>query len=572
VSQTGPSSIASERALINLRAQRDRFVALAFCAADVLIELDPAEQIVFAAGTTSALLGCEPQMLYGRCFSEMLSERDQSLVGELIGQSNGHGRFEDVPVALKDSVPELPVSMTGYVLPELGEHCFLTLRLARPGDAASKALVGRDDHTGLYEPEAFARMVQEHLTATPKDSRVTVVELDQAGALRGRIQHREWYRLHRAICACLRAASMNGNSASQLGPDRYGLLHHPSVDIEAMKARIHAVSLQVDPRGEGLSAAAAELPVQVQGLDEAETAMALVYTIKRFAEIDQGLTLARITDDLPERMASTTRQMAETKRAVAEEAFRVAFQPVVSLGDRQTHHFEALIRPASAPVAMTPFEFVHFAEDVGLITELDLGMCRQVVARLRRLCRTEMVYPVAVNISGYSIDTPSFPDRLWEVLREAKDLNNLLLFEITESARIRDLERANRILQTLRKGGFRVCLDDFGAGEAAFDYLRAFEVDFVKIDRSYVNDARRDAKGKAFLSAMAALCHSLKVSTIAEGIEDVGLIPFLRDCGVELGQGFLFAEPRFDADLRRTSRPRKVVMNMARRPAAEGIA
>ena len=114
------------------------------------------------------------------------------------------------------------------------------------------------------------------------------------------------------------------------------------------------------------------------------------------------------------------------------------------------------------------------------------------------------------------------------------------MFEITESARILDLEHANEVIQDLRKRGFHVCLDDFGAGEAAFDYLRELDVDFVKIDGKYVKDAASNSRDKAFLIAMSGLCHDLGITTIAEGIENEEILDFLRGCGITYGQGYVF--------------------------------
>ncbi|MFZ0693682.1 MAG: EAL domain-containing protein, partial [Alphaproteobacteria bacterium] len=116
----------------------------------------------------------------------------------------------------------------------------------------------------------------------------------------------------------------------------------------------------------------------------------------------------------------------------------------------------------------------------------------------------------------------------------------------------------NAIIQSLRRTGFPVCLDDFGAGESAFHYLRALDVDMVKIDGSYVRDALAEPKDRYFLKSIAGLCNDLGISTIAEMIEQEKTIELLRSCNVKFGQGYLFGRPSLDItafDVRRSAGP-----------------
>lgn len=122
-------------------------------------------------------------------------------------------------------------------------------------------------------------------------------------------------------------------------------------------------------------------------------------------------------------------------------------------------------------------------------------------------------------------------------------LRNFLVFEITESARVADLKKANIFVQSLRSRGFHVCLDDFGAGAASFQYLSVLEVDVVKLDGSAVKNAQSAPKGRAFLKALTTLCKTMEVETIAEMVDSKETLEFVRDCGVEYVQGFLFGKP-----------------------------
>ena len=130
-----------------------------------------------------------------------------------------------------------------------------------------------------------------------------------------------------------------------------------------------------------------------------------------------------------------------------------------------------------------------------------------------------------------------------QLLKDNPWTQGKLLFEITESSRMSRLELANQFIQSLRDRGYHVCLDDFGAGAASFQYLSVLDVDVVKIDGSAVKNALTASKGRAFLSALTELCRRMKVETIAEMVDTPETLDFCRDCGCNYVQGYLFGKP-----------------------------
>ena len=147
-----------------------------------------------------------------------------------------------------------------------------------------------------------------------------------------------------------------------------------------------------------------------------------------------------------------------------------------------------------------------------------------------------------VDATG-KIVSPGFIDNLKQLLQQNDAVRKHVMFEITESSRIENLEATNNVIQDLRSFGHKVCLDDFGAGAAAFQYLRTLQVDCVKIDGFYVQESTRSDKGKAFLRSIAMLCHDLDIETVGEMIEDEKTARYLQELGVHYGQGYLFGRP-----------------------------
>jgi EAL domain-containing protein (putative c-di-GMP-specific phosphodiesterase class I) len=169
-----------------------------------------------------------------------------------------------------------------------------------------------------------------------------------------------------------------------------------------------------------------------------------------------------------------------------------------------------------------------------VIPDFDLAVAKRALLTVEAAKLTGPFTPIAINVSGHSISDPKFCEDLKSLLTERYGIEEHISLEITESAEIKDLQGVNDALQRFRRMGFKVALDDFGAGAASFDYLNSFDVDTVKFDGPVVKRAVATKKGKAFLASMATLCHEIEVETIAEMVEDKALADFLGQCGIEL--------------------------------------
>jgi EAL domain-containing protein (putative c-di-GMP-specific phosphodiesterase class I) len=226
---------------------------------------------------------------------------------------------------------------------------------------------------------------------------------------------------------------------------------------------------------------------------------------------------------------------------IESKNFSLNYQPVVSLADRDLHHYEALMRFTDG---RKPYETIRLSEQLGLVPAFDLAVCQKALDALIQHPHAH----IAVNISGMSMESATFREDLRKLLMPFSGIQDRLMFELTESSEIKDMETASSYLRWLRKMGYRVCLDDFGAGAAAYSYLRYFEVDFVKIDGVFIKEACEDVRQRALLRSIAGLCKELKSEVIAEMIEDEATAKMCASLGIGLGQGFLFGKPKPQID------------------------
>lgn len=279
------------------------------------------------------------------------------------------------------------------------------------------------------------------------------------------------------------------------------------------------------------------------GISESEAVKAAVYAMKQAANSERAVTMKALTGGYERRLEKVRNQLRVFKKIVVQEKFDVALQPIMDLKTGKVHHFEALARFDKDFYSGSPFEFMCFAEDVGVIHEFDLAMTLKVVSLLKRIRRIGFDTNIAVNISGRSIQSQAFLRHFFRILEDCADVRAQLSFELTESSQIDDLETTNRVLSRIRDFGHKVALDDFGAGAAGLQYLRVLKVDYVKIDGIYVRKALEDKDNRAFLRSIAQLCDGLGIQTIGECIEVNEQEQFLSSIGIGYGQGWLYGKP-----------------------------
>ncbi len=525
---------AGDSSLATVRNQRDRFVGFAFAAADLLIEVTRAGTITFVAGAAQNLNGCTSENLVGTAFSDLIAPGDRAVAGALVAGLDRGGRLTPVVVRLaRDGAP--PVILGGCRLPNNTTSLFLSLSIASlpPTSAATLAV-------GLLSREDFAGQASRRMLDDPSgDYRLTLVAVDELEALQGRLAADVAHGLTETVERYLHGAAPDIEAAGQLGGDRYGLLHKSELDAGRLQHAVESISKAVDPTGQGVTLRSATMDLDRSGLSGADAARALVYCINQFADSEAGdFSVPTLRDGLNQALASAVARIGDLRSTMTDGAFDLVFQPIVELRSRSVHHLEALTRFHAGD---SPASAVAFAEAVRMIADLDLAVCQRVISMIGE--RPANAVPIAVNLSGRSLESSIFFGTLLALCKANRGLSRQLLFELTESAVITRVDEVNGRLQALREAGFKVCLDDFGAGANSFHYLRSFEVDFVKIDGDFGTAAAGNPRDARLLRSIAEFCRETGIATIGEKVEsEVQAVEFER-LGLTHGQGYHFGKP-----------------------------
>jgi len=257
---------------------------------------------------------------------------------------------------------------------------------------------------------------------------------------------------------------------------------------------------------------------------------------------------------------------ARLQQALKSDRFVIHYQPIVPLrgldlatlpdeGDmfpscgsrfveNGVSHCEALIRLNDDAGVVQPNAFLPTAERFGLMPQIDLWVIRHVIAHLAGLQRIGARACISVNLSGHTLADERLVPEVMGLLASHRVDPGSLIFEITETNAIANIEAATRLIGQLREHGCRFALDDFGSGFSSFHHLKHLPVDFVKIDGQFVSGMAQNPADRAIVMSINDIAHSFGKRTVAEFVENRAILELLVECGVDYAQGHHISPPR----------------------------
>lgn len=237
----------------------------------------------------------------------------------------------------------------------------------------------------------------------------------------------------------------------------------------------------------------------------------------------------------------------DLRGAIERNELYLVYQPIVDLATGRHSSCEALLRwkhPTRGEIP--PMDFVPVAEQIGLISQIGGWV-------LQEACSQAAGWPdsisVAINLSAVQLRNAGFMQEVSRALAKSGLPASRLILEITESVILKETRQTKSVLAKLRRIGVRIALDDFGTGYSSLRSLRAFPIDKIKIDKSFVHEIGRTPHSMTIIMALIRLARDLGMDTTAEGIETAGQLEWLNRSGCTEGQGFYFARPKPAADL-----------------------
>ena len=245
------------------------------------------------------------------------------------------------------------------------------------------------------------------------------------------------------------------------------------------------------------------------------------------------------------------RMEANLRRALQNEELYLHYQPQIDLRSGRIVGVEALVRWNCREMGqLSPSEFIPVAEESGIIVELGRWVLQSACRQAASWCKAgllDSLEHVAVNLSACQARDPGLMDDIRAILHETQLPHGLLELEITEGVLMDNIHANVELMRRLQDTGIHLSIDDFGTGYSSMSYLKRLPIDQLKIDRSFVHDL--PGEGEAIVTAIIAMAHSLHLKVVAEGVETVQQVEFLRKAGCDNVQGFFFARPMTAAQL-----------------------
>ena len=260
-------------------------------------------------------------------------------------------------------------------------------------------------------------------------------------------------------------------------------------------------------------------------------------------EIGPG-SIAYFSQDIEEEIMELTNIRNALGRAIENREIVPYYQPVFALDEGKIIGVEALARWENPDLGtLDPSKFISVAEETGLITDIGYCILNQAVRDISTLTGTGVNLFLGVNFSARQFTDENLPGNVKEILEAYSFPSQLFIMEITESTAMKEPERTREILRRMREMGVKIAIDDFGTGYSSLNYLLEFEVDKIKIDKTFVLQMLEKEKASRVVSTIISLSKSLGASSLAEGVENERILKKLVEFGCDEGQGFYFAKP-----------------------------
>jgi diguanylate cyclase (GGDEF)-like protein/PAS domain S-box-containing protein len=540
--------------------------------------------IVYANHRLAELIGRPLQRIIGSPIASFIASRDRNALLAISGQDQGvievgliASTQPEIPVRVSASTPDVDTqNLLCLTFADLTEQNAQRLEIARLGEAqadrlrelehAQAALTEQATHdalTGLPNRSLLIDRLTQALALAERSGTSTgliFVDLDNFKEINDTGGHAAGDTVLRQIALRLLSAVRPMDSVSRLGGDEFVVLL-PALgsvpdakEVAARVARIidAPIDLEYGPVPVAASIGVSVCEPAIGGhlspdtlLRQADTAM---YHAKSLGGSRTEIFDAARTPTV--NAADRAVWIARIRRALTEDQFVLHAQPIVELATGTVVQHELLLRMRDGNELIAPVAFLPTAERCGLIAEIDHWVIREATKIAAHGT------PVGVNLSAASAGDPAVLDLIEGQLRNnATDPANLV-FEITETAVMKDMARATRFAERLVELGCRFALDDFGTGFASFTYLKRLPVQYLKIDIEFVRDVARSQRDMFVVRAIVALANDFGQQTIAEGVENQYTANVLRDLGVTYAQGFFYGRPEtIPAAPARTSMP-----------------
>ena len=415
-------------------------------------------------------------------------------------------------------------------------------------------LAEHDDLTGLVNRRAFESALADILQFAPKKSTVTTlcfIDLDRFKLVNDGGGHEAGDQLLKKIANTFCRLLGEDALVARLGGDEFGIILRMGVDdaLEQINKLIRHISsnpFSWKQRKYTLGASAGLVAIDESYYDMSELMSRADIACYMAKNAGRNQAQVYMYDEFFQDPVSLELKRVNLLRyAMDNSGLMLYLQPIKALQfDRFQTHFEVLLRLCDEQgQVISAGEFIPVAEKYDLMQHLDRWVLDESIKGLVKMCAQGLDVSFSINLSGNTLSNKDSANLYQRIITESSIDPELLMFEVTETVAIRNIETARNFIGEMKQFGCQFSLDDFGSGLSSFGYLKEFPVDCLKIDGSFVRDMIDDPTCRAIVSAFNQLSHELGMKTVAEFVEDPETEAMLKELGVDFAQGYGVGEP-----------------------------
>lgn len=525
----------------SIKKQRERFLSFSFATSDLLLELDKNGNVQYALGAVQGLTGSkDANELNGTHWLELFKKKDRMVLKVMLKKAQPGQRCGPTLVSLKDGKKAHNIIVSAIKMPGKPE----TYISVATGNAIINQIgqLAKDyEENKPLDKESFIDAAQEVLKMASdlgEEADMTLIDIPGANFAEKRMGDKAWKKMSSELTKLLCENSLDGETAAHLGGGRYSVIHGAELNIDELTQNINTLSKEHDPLGEGIEIKTKTVSTDMSDMDERDATRALFYTLNEFEKSGTDITIKELNSGFKAFITANTQKIQEFKKILQDLDFSMHFQPIVNLQTWECSHYEMLCRFREG----NTFEWIMFGEDIGMASELDIAVVRRSLGYIDSK-RKDTDENFSINISGQSIANDEFLMQLELEIDNYPHLKNRVIFEITESTQIKDLDKVGSVVEGLRADGLKIALDDFGAGSASFQYLSSMHVDFVKIDGKYIRNILNENRDLIMVKNLTQMCKDLDMKVVGEFVENKEIADTLKGLGIDYGQGYYFGKP-----------------------------
>lgn len=502
-------------------------------------------------------LGCCPEQLIGSPLESIVVNEDQNLQREFINQCFTNSVFSEIELRFTTVEGEVVwVRQTGRLV--VGDDHQKSVLLACQDVSEARVLSdllsfqsSHDHMTGLFNRRSLEQHLQLLLLNSQEDQTshsLLYIDIDQLKVVNDTCGHNAGDGLIRQLVDVIQSAIRKNDYMARIGGDEFAIileycpLDEARLIAENIRHTVEEFTYVWESHNfkQSVSIGITDTsPEYVKVEDIMGAADAACYDAKQLGR--NRVVLQAFSHNT---LSTSHREMhwvSRLQKALGNDNFDLFFQPIISVSNPALPyiHYEILLRYQDEDGNLVlPGAFLPAAERFNISDQLDLWVIESVITFLNQHPKhVAQLECCSVNISATSLSSHRIEKSLEQLLLKAEFPTNKLCFEITETAAISNLNEAKVFMERIKTYGCSFALDDFGSGMASFGYLKNLPVDYIKIDGIFVRDMISDRIDSAMVSAINNIGHELKLTTIAEYVENDKIFEQLKKWGVDLAQG-----------------------------------